>query len=197
MVMESAALILERKGRVRWTMPFHLVALVVLVCGLDTIALKGPTLEMLGVTSVLGPYFEHQRLIALSVLMNGLLFLGLMLTTERTASLDLRRASKLMEILAILHTLTPLFANAMGHRGDAYVRVDVALYVGAALLFAVLAPIRSRWRMLVGGLVGCGLGSYLLVELGLVARKPFIIGLGFVGLLVALGTLVYARRGRR
>jgi hypothetical protein len=57
-----------------------------------------------------------------------------------------------------------------------------------------LAPFRSRWRLLVGGLVGCGLGSYLLVDLGLVARKPFIIGLGFAGLLVALGTVAYVRR---
>lgn len=195
--MEVAALVLERKGRVRWTMPFHLIALVVLVCGLDTIALKGSTLEMLGVTSSLGPYFEHERLIALSVLLNGLLFLGLMLATERSASLDLRRASKLLEILAILHTLTPLFINALDHRGDAYVRVDVAFYVGSALLLTILAPMRSRWRMLVGGLAGCGLASYLLVELGLVARKPFIISLGFFGLLMALGTLAYAWRGKR
>jgi hypothetical protein len=48
--------------------------------------------------------------------------------------------------------------------------------------------------LLVGGLAGCGLGSYLLVHLGLVARKPFIIGLGFAGLLVALGTVAYVRR---
>jgi hypothetical protein len=62
-------------------------------------------------------------------------------------------------------------------------------------MFAVLAPFRSRWRMLVGGLVGCGLGSYLLVDLELVARKPFVIGLGVVGLAVALGAFAYVRRG--
>ena len=49
--------------------------------------------------------------------------------------------------------------------------------------------------MLVGGLLGCGLGSYLLVDLHLVARKPFIIGLGAVGLVVALGAFAYVRRG--
>jgi hypothetical protein len=72
------------------------------------------------------------------------------------------------------------------------VLIDVRLYLAAALSFTVLAPFRSRWRMLVGGLAGCGLGSYLLVDFELVARKPFIIGLGFAGLLVALGTFGYS-----
>jgi serine/threonine protein kinase len=195
--MEPVALLLERKGRVRWTLPFHGVALIALVFGMDIIALNGPTLSLLGVTTEQWPYFDHDRRIAFSVVMNGLLFLTLMLATERSASLDLRRASKLLEILAILHTLSALFGNAMGHRTDPHVRIDVALYLSAALLFAILAPFRSRWRMLVGGLAGCGLGSYLLVDLGLVSRKPFIIGLGFTGLLVALGTFAYVRRGPR
>jgi hypothetical protein len=65
------------------------------------------------------------------------------------------------------------------------------------LFFAVLAPFRSRWRMLVGGLIACGLGSYLLVDLNLVARQPFIIGLGIVGIVVALGAFAYVRRGAR
>jgi serine/threonine protein kinase len=192
--MEPVALALERKGRVRWTLPFHLVALLALVVGLDVIALNGPTLKMLGVDGARWPYFDSQRLNAFSIVLNGLLFLGLMLFTERTASLDLRRASKLLEVLAIVHTLSALFVNAMGHRHDAHVRVDVWLYLLAAGLFMVLAPFRSRWRLLVGGLAGCGLGSYLLVDLGIVDRKPFIIGLGFAGLLVALGTFAYVRR---
>jgi serine/threonine protein kinase len=192
--MEPVALALERKGRVRWTLPFHLVALLALVVGLDVIALNGPTLKLLGVDGARWPYFDSQRLHAFSVALNGLLFLGLMLFTERSASLDLRRASKLLEALAIVHTLSALFVNAMGHRSDAHVRVDVWLYLAAALLFMVLAPFRSRWRLLVGGLAGCALGSYLLVELGIVDRKPFIIGLGFAGLLAALGTFAYVRR---
>jgi serine/threonine protein kinase len=197
MAMEPVALRFERSGRVRWTTPFHLVALIALVAGLDVIAMNGPTLEMLGVDAARWPYFDHERQVALSVVMNGLLFLALMLTTERSASLDLRRASKLLEVLAILHVLSALFVNAMNHRNDALVRVDVWLYLSAAVLLAVLAPFRSRWRLLVGGLAGCGLGSYLLVDLGLVARKPFIVGLGFAGLLVALGTFVYVRRKSR
>jgi serine/threonine-protein kinase len=195
--MEAIALTLERRGRVRWTMPFHLVALVAVVLGLDVIALNGPTLKMLGVTAGRWLYFDHDRQVALSVVLNGLLFLALMLVTERSASLDLRRASKLLEVLAILHTLSALFINAMSHRDKAFVRLDVWLYLSAAVLFMVIAPFRSRWRLLVGGLAGCGLGSYLVVDLGLVARKPFIIGLGFAGLAVALSTLVYVRRQSR
>jgi hypothetical protein len=135
--------------------------------------------------------------VAFSVVLNGLLFLALMLVGERSASLDLRRASKWLEVLAILHTISALFANAMQHEGKPLVRVDVWVYLAVALFFTVLAPFRSRWRMLVGGLVGCGLGSYLLVYLDLVARKPFIIGLGLLGLAVALGAFIYVQRGTR
>ncbi|MCC6820054.1 MAG: serine/threonine protein kinase [Verrucomicrobia subdivision 3 bacterium] len=196
-LMEFVALALERAGRVRWTMPFHLVAVGALVIGLDVVALQGPTLEMLGVTTERWPYFDHDRQVWFSVVLNGLLFLALMLVGERSASLDLRRASKWLEVLAILHTISALFANAMHHKGNPLVRVDVWLYLAAALFFAVLAPFRSRWRMLVGGLVGCGLGSYLLVYLDLVARKPFIIGLGILGLAVALGAFIYVKHGTR
>jgi hypothetical protein len=195
--LEPVALLLERNGRVRWTLAFHLVALVVLVGGLDVIAVCGTTLEMLGVTNATSPYFDHARLQTLSLVMNGLLFLMLMLLTEKSGSLDLRRGSRVMEILAILHILSPLFIDAEAHRAEAYVRLDVWLYLGAALLFMFLAPFRSRWRLLVGGLLGCGLGSYLLVHLGLVARQPFIVGLGWTGLLVALGTFAYVRRGQQ
>jgi serine/threonine protein kinase len=192
--LEPVALVLERAGRVRWTLPFHLVALAALVGGLDVIAWSGPTLQMLGMTSAVSPYFDQERLQTLSLVMNGLLFLALMLLTEKSASLDLRRGSRVLEILAIFHILSPLFVDAEAHRAEAFVRVDVWIYLGAALLLMVLAPFRSRWRLLVGGLLGCGLGSYLLVNLGLVAREPFIVGLGFTGLLVALGTFAYVHR---
>jgi serine/threonine protein kinase len=191
--LQLAAFVLERNGRVRWTLPFHLVALVAMVGSLDVLALDGPTLKMLGINGARWPYFDDQRLIAFSFVLNGLFFLCLMLLTEKSASLDLRRASKLLEVLAIVHTLSALFTNALNHRSDPHVRVDVWLYLSSAALFMVLAPFRSRWRLLVGGLAGCGLGGYLLVDLGLVARKPFVIGLGLTGLLVALGTFAYVR----
>lgn len=195
--LEFVALALERAGRVRWTMPFHLIALAALVIGLDVIASNGPTLKMLGVTQESWPYFNSDRQMAFSFVLNGLVFLGLMLATERAPSLDLRRASKWLEVLAILHTISALFQNALQHRGDLLVHYDVWIYLAFALFFAGFAPFRSRWRMLVGGLIACGLGSYLLVDLGLVARKPFVIGLGFVGLLVALGAFAYVRRGAK
>ena len=193
--LEFVALAFERTGRVRWTMPFHLIALAAIVVGLDVVALNGPTLKMLGVTAEQWSYFDKERQTAFSVVLNGIAFLALMLLAERAPSLDLRRASKWLEVLAILHTISPLFNNALEHRKDALVRYDVWIYLGFASFLATLAPFRSRWRMLVGGLLGCGLGSYLLVDLGLVARKPFIIGLGVVGLAVALGTFAYVRCG--
>ena len=52
--MELVALLLEKSGRVRWTLPFHLVALLALVVGLDVIAFHGPTLKMLGVARTPG-----------------------------------------------------------------------------------------------------------------------------------------------
>ncbi|HTA31469.1 MAG TPA: hypothetical protein VK731_13340, partial [Candidatus Cybelea sp.] len=195
--MESAALILETKGRVRWTLPFHLAALLALVACVDIIAFNGPTLQMLGVGAERWPYFDEDRQKALSFVMNGLLFLALMLLTEKSTSLDLRRSGKLLEFLALVHILTALFVNAELHHDKPHVRMDVALYLCAAVLFVVLAPMRSRWRMLVGGLAGCGLGSYLLVDLQLVARKPFIVGLGLAGLLVAFGTFAFMQRRQR
>ena len=117
-LMEFVALALERAGRVRWTMPFHLIAVGALVIGLDVVAFNGPTLKMLGVTAERWSYFDHDRQVAFSVVLNGLLFLALMLVGERSASLDLRRASKWLEVLAILHTISALFANAMQHQGN-------------------------------------------------------------------------------
>lgn len=195
--LEIVALALERAGRVRWTMPFHLIALAAIVVGLDMVAAHGPTLKMLGLSPGQWGYFDNDRLMALSFVLNGIVFLALMLATERAPSLDLRRASKWLEVLAIAHTITALFENALQHRNNPLVRYDVWIYLAFALFFATLAPFRSRWRMLCGGLLGCGLGSYLLVDLGLVARKPFIIGLGVAGLLTALGAFIYVRREAR
>jgi serine/threonine-protein kinase len=196
-LLEPFALWLERLGRVRWTLPFHLVAILALISCLDLIAGNGPTLRMLGLAPATSSYFNHDRLVAFSFAMNGVLFLALMLAAERSSSLDLRRASKLMEVLAIVHVLSALFVNALNHRSDPLVRIDVWVYLTLAAGFMIIAPFRSRWRLLVGGLAGIGLGSYLLVDLGIVARKPFIIGLGFAGVLIALGTFIYVQRNAR
>ena len=112
--LESVALAFERQGRVRWTMPFHLIALRAIVIGLDVVALNGPTLKMLGVVAERWPYFDHDRQKAFSFVLNGMVFLALMLFAERSPSLDLRRASKWLEVLAIVHTISALFENALG-----------------------------------------------------------------------------------
>ena len=154
-------------------MPFHLITVGAIVIGLNVVALNGPTLKMLGITAEVWSYFDDNRQMAFSVVLNGLLFLGLMLVCERSTSLDLRRSSKWLEVLAIVHTISALFANAMSHEKRELVLIDVWLYLAAALFFTILAPFRSRWRMLVGGLVGCGLGSYLLVHTGSRVAQAF------------------------
>lgn len=191
--LEGPALLLEKRGRVRWTMPFHLVAGGALIGCLDVLAFYGPTLHMLGMEGSHVPYFNENRQLAFSFALNGLLFIALMLLAERSRSLDLRRAAKLLEALGIVHVLSALFLNAIEHRADPGVKSDVWLYLAAAGGFMILAAWRSRWRMLVGGLAGVGLGSYLLVEIGLVARKPFIIGIGCTGILIAVATYLYVR----
>jgi hypothetical protein len=85
-----------------------------------------------------------------------------------------------------MHLLGGLYQNAQAHRADPRVLGDVSLYLAAVALLLVLGPWRSRWRMLVGALGGVALGSYLLMDLNLVPRKPFVLILGGAGLLTAL-----------
>lgn len=54
-----------------------------------------------------------------------------------------------------------------------------------------MGPWRSRWRILVGALGGLALGSHLLIDLNLVPKSQFTIGLGLVGLLASAATYVY------
>src|ERR1051326_6021001 len=129
--LDPFALAFERAGRVRWTLPFHLVSLLALVAGLDVMAgnHERPTLQLLGITQQRWPYFDDDRQLYLSIVLNGALFLALMLLTERASSLDLRRGSKVLEIIGILHTLGPLFLNAHEHHGKPYAGIDVTLYL--------------------------------------------------------------------
>jgi len=193
-LMESVSLALERKGLVRWNTPFHLIAAAALVGCLDLMAWYGPTLRLCGLDGTRWSYFDETRQIAFSFVANGVLFLILARLTARAASLNLRRAGVWLEMLALVHALSALFANAMNHRSDPGVRMDVFLYLAIAGAFLLLATVYSRWRLLVGGLLGVGLGSYLLIDLGVVQRLPFVIGLGLAGITVALGTYLYVRR---
>lgn len=185
-VFSGVALQFERVGRVRWALPFHLVALLVLVAALDVMAGHGPTLAMLGLDEKFSPWLDEERQQYLSFALNGALFLALMLVTENARSLDLRRGSRVLEGIAIMHLLGGLYQNAQHHRSDPRVLGDVSLYLAAVALLLVLGPWRSRWRLLVGALGGVALGSYLLMDLNLVPRKPFVLILGASGLLTAL-----------
>jgi len=190
-------LFFERSGRVRWGLPFHLVAAVTIIVAFDVMAGNGPTLSMLGLKMTTAGWLDAERLQFLSYALNGGMFLGLMLATENARSLDLRRGSRIFETAAILHLLGALYQNAIGHRGDVNVRVDVGLYLATVFLFLVLGPWLSRWRMLMGALGGIALGSHLLLDLNLIPRKPFVLSLGAFGLVVALSAYVYLVRAPR
>lgn len=179
------ALRAEQIGRVRWGAPFYLVSGLALVAALDVIAYHETTLELLGLTSERFPFFNASRLQSFSLALNGAVFLALMLSMERSRSLDLRRASRLMEPLGLLHLLGSLYANAQEQRSDPKVLVDAALYAGAALLVLLLGAWLKRWRTLIGALAGIALGSHLLIDLNLVAKTPFTLGVLAVGILIS------------
>lgn len=187
------ALRFEKVGRPRWALPFHLLTLVVLIGALDWMAAYGPTLAMVGANEKLSLYLDETRQKYFSFALNGLLFLALMFLTEKSKSLDLRRGSRVLELMAMVHLLGPLYANAHEHRESARLLLDVAIYIGSVLLLLGLGPWRSRWRLLLGGMGGVALGSYLLIDLNLVPRKAFVLGLGLVGLAIALVAYFYLR----
>jgi serine/threonine protein kinase len=185
--LEGVALWCERKRRFRWALPFHLAAFVTLVVALFVMAMEGPTLRMLG----LGGLVTKEEEKYFSLALNGLLYLAIMIFTERARSLDLRLASRVLEILVPLHLLGGLYAAARSRKGDPGVGLDVALYLAAVFAILCLGPWRSRKRFLLAGLVGILLGSYLLIDLDLVRKAPFILALGAAGFAAALSTYLY------
>jgi serine/threonine protein kinase len=195
--LEAAGLVCERKGRVRWAWPFHLVAFLVLVVALDIIALQGPTFALFGIHENAFAYLTSERQRYFSLAANGYLFLALMLITEQAKSLDLRRASRVFEPLALVHMLGPLYANAHSQKGHAGVGLDVGLYIGTVVLLLLVGPWRSRWRILIGALGGVALGSYLLIDLDIVRKSVFTLGLGFTGLIASGGMYVYLLRSTK
>lgn len=183
--LAAVGLEFERRGKVRWATPFDWISLAALIVCLDVMASYGPTLKMLGFTEERFPFFVSDRQSYLSVAANGYLFLALMMWTERSRSLDLRRASRMLEPIALLHMMGPLFANALEQRGHPDVGYDVTLYVGTVVLLLLIGPWRSSWRILVGALGGVAFGSYLLIDLEIVSKSPFTLGLGLAGILTS------------
>ena len=192
--LEAIGLTFERRGRVRWAMPFHLVALATFVVAVDVIAVTGPTLDMLGLApdeaTATESFFSLERREHFSLALNGLVFLVLLVFLARSRSLDLRRAGRFLEIIAPLHLLGALYENAWFHRQQDGVLVDFVLYLAGLLLILALGPWRGQWRFLLGGLMGIALGSHLLIELDLVSRAPLVLSLGIAGLCIAAGTYI-------
>jgi hypothetical protein len=195
--MEAVALGFERLQRTRWALPFHLVALAALVLSLDVMAIFGPTLTMLGASASEGGFLDEKRLETFSLALNGLIFLTLMLCAERTRSLDLRRIGRWLEVIALPHWLLPLYSNATHHRENSWVIIDVAVYLAAVAALLVLGSWRGRWRLLVGAMAGVALGCHLLVDLELVPARLFVISIGLLGLLMAVGTYLRLRLAPR
>ncbi|MFH0945901.1 MAG: serine/threonine-protein kinase [Planctomycetota bacterium] len=183
------ALRAEATGRVRWALPFHAIALITLILALDVIAEEGTTLEMLGLPFGL----DQARSQGYSFALNGLFLVALMLLLERSSSLDLRRGARLLEILAPLHLLIPLYANADTQGAPL---TDTVAYLLGVLLLLVLGPWRNRRRFLAAGLLGLAVGSHLLIRKEIFAPVPFLIYLGAGGLAVAYLTWRHLTRSR-
>ena len=191
--LEVPALLFERGRRVRWALPFHLASLATLVVCLDVMAAEGPTTRMPGLRLVdaAAPH-ALLREQCLSFVLNGMLFLGLVLLLERLKSLDLRRGARILEVLVPVHILAALYVNA--RRPEAGLG-DALIYLAAVLGILALGPWRSRRPFLLTGLVGIALGSHLLLERELVPRLALTLGLGILGLSLALA--ISLRVGRR
>ena len=174
------ALCFELRGRVRWALPFHLLALGVCVLALDTIAVYGPSLNLIGWAGEL----SHARQEGYSLAANGLFFLGCTLLFARCGSLDLRRGALMLEVLVPIHLLGALYETALQERE----LVDLWVYVGVVLAVLMLGAMGNHRRLLYGGLLGLAFGGHLPLALDLVEAIPYALWLGAGGLLVALGT---------
>ena len=184
------ALAFESRGRVRWAIPFHVIALVALVLLPDVMAQEGwPLRELFGLDRAALP---DDRGTAYALAGNGLVFLGAMLLCERSTSLDLRRAARMLEFLVPMHVVGALYAVA----ADEARWGDLAALLGAVALLLALGPRRSRHRFLLGGLSGVALASHVLLERYGVPPVPFGLGLGLAGLAIAGVTFAILTRRR-
>jgi len=180
-------LLLESQGKVRWAMPFHLVALAALLGALDVMALKGGLLDVLGLGSVAGaarrPYLGFAAA--------GLLFAVLSLALERARSFDLRRGARVLQLFAAFHLVGALGWSARVNGAGR----DLAALGVASMLLLVLGRFHRRPLLLAGGL-GFVLTLGLAVTSGFAAPGSFALALSGAGLLGALGIYFYlGRRG--
>jgi hypothetical protein len=178
-------LLLESQGKVRWAMPFHLVALAALLGSLDVMALKGGLLEVLGLGTVAGP----ARLPYLGFAAAGLVLAVLSLALERARSFDLRRAARLLQLVAAFHLVGALgWSAAVNGAGR-----DIVALGGASALLLVLGRFHRRPLLVAGG-AGFVLALGLVAVTGAVAAGSFALALSGAGLLGALGIHFYLGR---
>jgi hypothetical protein len=180
-------LLLESQGKVRWAMPFHLVALAALLGVLDVMALKGGLLEVLGLGTVAGP----ARLPFLGFAAAGLVLAVLSLALERARSFDLRRAARVLQLFAAIHLVGALGWSAAANGAGR----DIVALAGASGLLLVLGRYHRRPLLLAGGL-GFVLSLCLAAITGAAAPGSFALAVSGAGLLGALGIYFYlGRRG--
>jgi hypothetical protein len=186
-LLAIAGLVLESQGKVRWAMPFHLVAIAALVLPLDVMAKKGGLLELLGLGTVAGA----ARLPYLGFAAAGLLLAILSLAFERARSFDLRRGARFLQLLAAVHLVGALgWSAAVNGAGR-----DVLALGAAAGLLVVLGRFHRR-PLLVAGVLGFVLSLGLTATKGIVAPGSFALALSGAGLLGSLGIYFYlGRRG--
>lgn len=178
----------EKMSRPRWAFPYYWTAVIALLVTLDVMASEGPTLQMMGLRKNSEGFLNADRLSAFSFALNGCLFLFLMWIAERTRSLDIRRISRVLEGVALLHLLGPLYLNAKHNAGSDHQAWDVGIYWMITCCLLLIGPRGSRWRIFMGGLVGVAVGSYLLVDLGVLPKRVFIFSVGALGLLLSAGS---------
>ncbi|MEE2882942.1 MAG: serine/threonine-protein kinase [Planctomycetota bacterium] len=185
---------LERRGRVRWALPFHLLVLLVVVLSLDALAHVGGPLELIEPVTD-----RHLTFFAYAI--NGAVFIAVMWICEHSKSLDLRRGAKILEWIAPFHILGGLLFYATDvariietpEPGQwVYYGLDlvgwraVGLYLAAVAATLALASWGWRSRFLFGGLAGIITGTMLLLEQTLLPQFWVVIVSAVLGLVVAL-----------
>jgi hypothetical protein len=180
---------LESQGKVRWAMPFHVVALAALVGALDVMALRGGLLELVGLGGVAGP----ARLPYLGFAAAGVVFGVVSLALERARSFDLRRAARFLRVLAALHLVGALGWNALV-QGEAR---DLAALGGAAALLAVLGTFVRHHVLLLAAGAALVLALCVAAVAGTAPVLPYALTLAGAGLLGGIGLHVFLSRGGR
>ena len=180
--LEAAAILAERSGRVRWALPGHVLAVGAFLAALELLALDGRIFELLGVAGMAGSPLGFAAI--------GLLLAGAMIPLEMAPNLDLRRAARLLQVLAPLHLLVPTYYVAHANGTGA----NVLLVFAASVACLALAPWRSRRWCFAFGLLGLGAALHLCVRNGLLPGGWFGASAAAAGVLLSVLSVLYIRK---